>query len=263
MAKTALCIGINDYPGTQSDLSGCVNDMEDWAATVERRGFAVTRMRDAEATREAMVAAIERLVRDARAGDSLLMTYSGHGTWIPDRSGDEPDQRDECLCPWDIGQNRPLVDDELHDLFARRPHGCKLVFISDSCHSGSVVRMGPPLDGGTERRVRFLPPERFLTGAELAAATHVAGPQVAAASRQGALLMAGCRDTEYSYDASFGGRPNGAFTHVALATLEGLDAGATYRDWYLAIRARLPAPDYPQTPNLFGTAAQKGWRVLD
>jgi hypothetical protein len=29
MAKNALCIGINDYPGTQSDLKGCVNDAND------------------------------------------------------------------------------------------------------------------------------------------------------------------------------------------------------------------------------------------
>ena len=26
MTKRALCIGINDYPGTGSDLTGCVND---------------------------------------------------------------------------------------------------------------------------------------------------------------------------------------------------------------------------------------------
>lgn len=26
MATRALCIGINDYPGTDNDLSGCVND---------------------------------------------------------------------------------------------------------------------------------------------------------------------------------------------------------------------------------------------
>jgi len=32
MAKLALCIGINDYPGTVNDLSGCVNDAQDWSA---------------------------------------------------------------------------------------------------------------------------------------------------------------------------------------------------------------------------------------
>ncbi len=34
MAKNALCIGINDYPGTGSDLAGCVNDANDWAAAL-------------------------------------------------------------------------------------------------------------------------------------------------------------------------------------------------------------------------------------
>jgi hypothetical protein len=34
MAKTALCIGINDYPGTANDLSGCINDAQDWANTL-------------------------------------------------------------------------------------------------------------------------------------------------------------------------------------------------------------------------------------
>ena len=33
--KLALCIGINDYPGTDSDLSGCVNDANDWAANLD------------------------------------------------------------------------------------------------------------------------------------------------------------------------------------------------------------------------------------
>lgn len=33
------------------------------------------------------------------------------------------------------------------------------------------------------------------------------------------LLLAGCRDQEYSWDTSFAGRPNGAFTFYALKTL--------------------------------------------
>ena len=37
MAKYALCIGINNYPGTASDLAGCVNDVDDWAAALEER----------------------------------------------------------------------------------------------------------------------------------------------------------------------------------------------------------------------------------
>ena len=40
--KTALCIGINNYPGTQNDLNGCVNDANDWTAELKARGYTVT-----------------------------------------------------------------------------------------------------------------------------------------------------------------------------------------------------------------------------
>jgi len=50
MVMRALCIGINDYPGTDSDLSGCVNDANDWAAVLKKRGFTVTMLLDRKAT---------------------------------------------------------------------------------------------------------------------------------------------------------------------------------------------------------------------
>ena len=71
MSKKALCIGINDYPGTQNDLSGCVNDANDWAAALAARGFAVTKLLDAQATKAAMVSAISGLVGGAAAGCRL------------------------------------------------------------------------------------------------------------------------------------------------------------------------------------------------
>ncbi len=80
--------------------------------------------------------------------------------------------------------------------------------------------------------------------------------------RHASLLMAGCQDTEYSYDAFFGGRPNGAFTFVALRELKKLPKGATYLQWFRAVRRALPSQQYPQSPNLFGTAAMKSWKVF-
>lgn len=80
--------------------------------------------------------------------------------------------------------------------------------------------------------------------------------------RYAGLLLTGCQDTEYSYDAYFEGRPNGAFSFVALRALAKLPTGATYRDWYAAIRRSLPSRQYPQTPNLYGSSSMKRWKVL-
>jgi hypothetical protein len=54
----ALCIGINDYPGTSSDLAGCVNDAQDWAAMLTGRGFSVSTLLDGEATGKGIRTAI-------------------------------------------------------------------------------------------------------------------------------------------------------------------------------------------------------------
>ena len=87
MAKHALCIGINDYPGTENDLTGCVNDAHDWAAVLGNRGFTVNLLLDAAATKVAMVTAMVQTIANARSGELVVFTYSGHGTWVPDPRG--------------------------------------------------------------------------------------------------------------------------------------------------------------------------------
>lgn len=257
-----LCIGINDYPGTGSDLAGCVNDAEDWAAELTQRDFQVTRLIDHEATRSGITGAMAALLSGTAAGETGVITFSGHGTWFPDDDGDEPDLRDEALCPHDFATDGgPLLDDDLFDLFAERQRGARIVFLSDSCHSGSVARMGAPIGAGSDT-VRFLPPGLVLSGDRADRARLVERAPARGRPRGTVLLMSGCRDVEYSYDAHFGGRPNGAFTRVALDALAKLPPDATYRDWHRAVREVLPSRDYPQTPLLTATSRQRDWPVL-
>jgi hypothetical protein len=265
MSKIALCIGINDYPGTDADLAGCVNDAQDWAKLLAQRGFAVSLLLNGEATLAALRAGIADLIEDAAPGDSLVVTYSGHGTWRPDASGDEPDGRDEGLCPWDIGTAGPLLDDEMHGLFARRRDGVRLVLISDSCHSGSVTRGAAAHGDAGAPRPRFLPPATWLPALAQprAGPRHGAIPARAPRRVGGDLLLAACQDNEYSWDTSFKGRPNGAFSHYAQKTLRDLPTGASYADWHAAIRDHLPAVAYPQTPRLFGSPAALQREALD
>jgi len=265
MAKYSLVIGINDYPGTGSDLSGCVNDANDWAAELQRRGFDTVGLIDEVATKANIVRAMGDLVQQLEYRDVGVITFSGHGTWYPDQDGDEKDRRDEAICPHDIFRGHPILDDELFEIFSQRTHGARLVFISDSCHSGTLQRFASPLQEDL-RKVRFLPPLAWLDEDEYE--TRLAMEYASQAAPRGrprktALVLAGCKDTEYSYDAWFGGRPNGAFTYVALAALKKLPAEATFAEWHRQIRAMLPSMDYPQTPQLDGTTAQKRWPLLE
>jgi hypothetical protein len=262
MATKALCIGINDYPGTSNDLSGCVNDANDWADELTRRGFAVQRILNAAAKRSAMIETIGGLIQGAAKGDSLVITYSGHGTWVPDSSGDEPDGRDEALCPYDLATKGALLDDDIHALFSRRAAGVRIVLISDSCHSGSVSRgREDDLDPGVPR-IRFMPPEAWMAKDQLPAAQlRAAIPRGGFTRAGGDLLLAGCLDTEYSYDTSFKGRPNGAFTYYALKALREAKP-ATYEAWFTAIRTYLPSTRLPQSPQIFGTRTARRFKIF-
>lgn len=270
VAKFALCIGINNYPGTGSDLAGCVNDANDWGATLQKKGFAVTKIFDRQATGKKIRAAIESTIGKARYGDLVLIQYSGHGSYVPDENGDEPDGADECICPYDINARGPVTDDELFELYSAKRTGVKLSVISDSCHSGTVAKFAPittpPTIAGTnapQRKVRFLPPATFLSKREVAKLGGGDGLRRSnPPGRYAALLISGCQDTEYSYDAYFNGRPNGAFTFVALRELAKLASTATYRQWYDSIRKALPSQQYPQTPNLYGSSRMKRWKIF-
>ncbi len=109
-----------------------------------------------DATREKIRLAFTDLAKRTRPEDQFVFHYSGHGTQIADvRPFDEPDGRDEALCPWDAnadGENL-IRDDELgvwlDDLPARR-----IMVILDCCHAGTGTK-----DAGDDPETvsRFLP----------------------------------------------------------------------------------------------------------
>jgi hypothetical protein len=200
---------------------------------------------------------LEELMSKAEEGDDLVFTYSGHGSWLPDDDGDEVDGRDEMLCPHDVSSGQYLMDDDLAEIFARKPAGARLYFISDSCHSGSVAKMAPPLADAQVMRPRLLPPGAFVKDPEMLDRIRRAAP-LARASRQKypALLLSGCKDVEVSFDGYFDGRPNGALSRVAIDALES-SAPESPREWHQLIREKLPSIDYPQTPQLYGSRSAK------
>lgn len=257
-ARRAVIVGINDYPGSNADLHGCVNDAMDWQQVLRGAGYDTTVLLDGDATKAAVVAALRNVVTASRFGDRVVFTYSGHGTWLPDRNGDELDQRDEALVCHDYRSGGLLTDDELHEIFSQRRFGVRGLILSDSCHSGTVTRaMMDPL--GSDRAPRFLPPVTFLSGLDLAAAERVQTMPPAGRPRSGTVLISGCADDEVSYDVH-DTRPHGAFTFAALQALR--DNPRNLNAWYASIRRQLPSEAYPQTPQLEVRNYQRWWRPL-
>ena len=72
-------------------------------------------------------------------------------------SGEEADWEDETWVLWD----RQLLDDELYALWAAFKPGVRILVLSDSCHSGSVVRDlfydASPANAATSDRFKFIP----------------------------------------------------------------------------------------------------------
>ena len=144
--KKALLVGINRYPDPRNELKGCVNDVRQMAETLKSRyGFPgdgnLRILTDARATTKAILDGLAWLTAGASPGDSLVFHYSGHGSQVPDKNGDETtDRLDEILCPYDLDWDHPLTDDDLAAACADVPQGALLTVILDCCHSGTGLR---------------------------------------------------------------------------------------------------------------------------
>lgn len=280
MAKKALLVGINDYAPVGAggpDLRGCVNDVRDMANTLSVMGVvpampgAMQILTDARATRAAIINGLKWLIKGAARGDVLVFYYSGHGSQVVDLNGDEPDGRDETICPHDFASAGMIKDDDFNALFAAVPAGVNLDVILDSCHSGNGTRdlqsgmaggaavvaryVEPPIDVGffidaaPSLPVRALFRRRDLKAAvTVPALTHV--------------LWAGCRDNQTSAETNIGGAIRGVFTYHFCKALRGAGLAITRRKLDAQVSVNIRAMGQAQVPQLEGAAASLGERVF-
>jgi hypothetical protein len=257
-----VTIGLNfvdprHYGGWDGELNACEADAEDMTAIAESKGFDVTTIMTKAATRERVRSEISKAADALQAGDIFMLSYSGHGGQLPDRSSDEPDAQDETWCLWD-GE---LVDDELYALYGQFAEGVRVLVFSDSCHSGSVVKQAfyqgtvrgrAVVNSADEAKYRFMPSEMALKTYRLNKAFYdeildnlrsgESGKQVSAS----VLLISGCQDNQLSADGDF----NGLFTSQLLRVWRDGAFKGDYRRFHRNIVRRMP-PD--QTPNYFRT----------
>ena len=229
--RIALMFAINDYPGSANDLRGCINDQIDLEKKLNSMfpGFIIRQFRDADVTRSRFIDEITNAINSLIPGDVLLVHYSGHGTQVYDKSGDESDGYDEAVYLYD----GTVIDDDIGDALKDIPEGATVVLAFDSCFSGTVTRgkiqnryfQNPDLPKRNKKRKRFKKSEMKW------------------------IVFSGCGENQTSADAYINGRYNGAFTYYFLKTLEN---ELTYSEWIAEIRDYLPGGGYDQKPTLEG-----------
>jgi hypothetical protein len=230
------------YGGWSGALNACEFDARDYADICQSAGFTTKCLMTRLATRTALEKALNNAAKTLKKGDILCLTYSGHGGQLPDRNNDEDDGLDETWCLFD-GE---MVDDELYALYSKFAAGVRLLVISDSCHSGSVIResylaaAAPPpaparfMPSGVAARV-YEQNRKFYDGV-------LARSAVVPEAKATILLLSGCQDNQVSLDGAFNGQFTGTLKRVWRS---GQFAGGYRKFWKDIVRQMPPS----QTPN--------------
>jgi hypothetical protein len=249
----ALFAGVDAYdetPYTGEDglkyyfpkLRYCAKGARDMATALKSTFPTQKLLLDTEVTHNAVEEAITQWLAQAPEGATVLIYFSGHGSRMKDTSGDEADNYDETIVPWDYGsKHRFIVDDEI-SRWTSTLKADRVILIFDSCHSGTMERnaytarllttgartVEPPLTDGMA--------EDFGTG------TGARG------TWWKQLVITGCKPNESSYEDS--GLQSGVLTYYLLQALAGKgdtngDRWVTAQEAYLYSATHVPA-NYPK-----------------
>ncbi|VVB72630.1 Caspase domain protein [uncultured archaeon] len=235
---------------------------------------------DGRATRAAIMSELKWLVTGAKKGDLLIFYYSGHGSQMPDLTGEEVDRKDETICPHDFATAGMIKDDDLRAVFSKIPAGVNLEVLLDSCHSGTGTReMAAMVDIPDEMKVtiRYVEPPFdyafFLESDPTIATAGILKATSAAKKPAGAkeavvvatlnhVLWAGCKDNQTSGEANVGGVVRGFFTYCFCKCLRSKGGVVTRIDLDKMIAACMKSVGASQTPQLEGTKATMTEKVF-
>jgi hypothetical protein len=237
--RRALVIGINDYAG--SPLEGCVADAEAWRQAFETLGFATPRfLKNAAATRTAVIEALTSMLTGAQPGDVLCFFFAGHGTRgvFSSHNAEEADHRDDNLVLADYENGGLLGDDELAVLLSNAPKGVMVYVFIDCCHSGTLLRAV-----GKRARSILLAPRSFERHRERKA-TETSGAR--SRGQASVLLFAACMETQVAREQN--GRGDFS-TRAVPALMKAASAKTSAIEFIHEVTGSMPDPG-DQTPQL-------------
>ena len=218
-----LGIGVNElsaeHYGAKYPLVACENDARHMMHMLSQEGYVTKTLLTKQATRDAVLDAIYTLARKAQPGDIVAIHNSSHGSQVKDYNSEEKDGMDETICMYD-GQ---IIDDELELAWSKFEKGVRVLFTSDSCHSGTMLKLFEPNVPSLMLRegIRALPLNVAVATNErndlfYRAVKEAVGIQPKQAVTASVLSSGACADNQVAMD----GRINGAYTGALLSVLD-------------------------------------------
>lgn len=229
--NTALLLGIN-YNGTNYQLNGCINDAESIKNRCNMVGFKntvlLTDNTSVKPTKENIINELKNLLNNSSAGDLLVFSFSGHGSYTLDTNGDEMDARDEMIVSIDF---KPILDDEIRNIIQNNlKKDVTLFALFDSCHSGTVLDLKYQYYDSSNY-------DEFTMNENVIETTG------------DVIMISGCADSQTSMDSYLNKKWQGAMTWSFLESLNELE-NPTWRELIKKMRDKLKDKNYEQIPQL-------------
>ena len=227
----ALIIGIN-YLNTQNELYGCINDANNLQNYLTNKyNFSTNNLclltdnTIIKPTKQNILKKYKDLLINAKPGEKLFFTYSGHGSFKTDLNNDEIDKKDELLITID---SQAISDDELKTIIDENlPDDVTLFVIFDCCHSGTLMDLK----------------YNYLSGNE-----DLVINEKISETKSNVFLISGCFDEQTSADAYIDNKFQGALTWCFLKTINE-NTNLTWKDLLINMRTLLSSK-YSQIPQL-------------
>jgi hypothetical protein len=154
-AVRALVIGIDKYPNldSASELHGAVADAMDITAALRKVGVKVQDpLVDKQVTRQKVIDEMDRLVRESKAGDLVIIAYSGHGMRVrgykrwdgKNRNAYHSQMALSNFSPTEKNGHEVIVDAEMRAWYARLDrNNVDVLVVMDTCFGGHMRDVVP------------------------------------------------------------------------------------------------------------------------
>jgi hypothetical protein len=220
--RYALIYGVRDYPGPFLDLSYTVNDANSMSSLLSSQGWTVRESTDSAATKakiQADILALSTVSPDA----TILVYFSGHGTYIDPHTPDFPGYSGAYLVPYDAVDptSQYLQPAFAQYLISQADLGGwisaaaskNVIVILDCCNSGGFVSPGSAIDSSPQDYSLMPAFSAFSTAMSNFGA--LLSSNAAASGNKAPIVLSAAGSLESSYDGT-AAMAHGVFTYYFL-----------------------------------------------